>query len=791
MNLPLSNSSQEILQKAVDLAKSKGENRLLAAHLAQVLNLNPDLPNLSRPIETVLEQANQIASNQSESEITPEILSLALTGQHYEPKSILEKYTTDLTAQASRGKLDPVIGREEEVRRTMQVLSRRTKNNPVLIGDPGVGKTAIIEGLSLRIVSGDVPESLSHKKILSLQMSSLLAGAKYRGEFEERLKNVIDEVVKSNGQIILFIDELHTIVGTGGSEGAVDAGNMLKPALARGVLRLIGATTTTEYKKYIETDPALERRFQPILVSEPTIEDTISILRGIKERYELHHGLKITDSALIAASQLSSRYIKDRFLPDKAIDLMDEAASGLRIQLESSPAQIDSLDRQVRQLEIEQKALQKESNDNSKARLVEVEKQLQSKQQQLKDLTSVWQQQKGILANIQKARSQVDSLKIELDKAERQVELDRAAEIKYGLLPKAQENLQQAELAWNNLSDEERLMAQEVDDEAVAKVVERWTSIPVAKLLKSDTEKLKNLEKLLAQKVIGQSEAVSAVARAIRRSRLQLSPPQKPIATFLFLGPTGVGKTETAKAIASELFNNPKALIRLDMSEYSESHSISRLIGSPPGYVGYDQGGQLTEAVRRHPHSVVLLDEIEKAHPQIFNTFLQVFDEGRLTDGQGRTVDFTNTVLIMTSNLGAELISNYANKDLSKLNDQVLSMVRSTLKPEFYNRLDQIIVFNKLSLENLENIVDLQLAEVKARLAEQQLILQITPNAKKYFSQNGYDPVFGARPLKRLIERELLDRLALTLLDSDGQTKQVVKVDIKKGELDISLQPFD
>ncbi len=791
MNLPLSTATQELIQRAINLAKTRGDQQLTSRHLAEVMNLKLNSIDQNVTIELLLEKASEIAQNQSEPEINPEILRLALTNEPYEQKSILDKYTTNLTSQASLGKLDPVIGRDDEIRRVMQVLSRRTKNNPVLIGDPGVGKTAIVEGLASRVISGDVPESLKNKKILSLQMSSLLAGAKFRGEFEERLKNVIDEVIKSDGQIILFIDELHTIVKAGGGEGAVDAGNMLKPALARGVLRLIGATTTSEYKKYIETDPALERRFQPVLVNEPTADDTISILRGLKERYELHHGLKITDSALVAASQLSSRYIKDRFLPDKAIDLMDEAASGLRIQLESSPAEIDSLNHQVRQLEIEQKALQKESADSSKLRLSEVEKQLQTKQKLLQELTAAWQKQKTLLANIQNNRSQIDILKAELDKAERLVQLDRAAEIKYGQLPKAQADLEKAESAWLNLPENERLMAQQVDDEAVAKVVERWTSIPVAKLLKTDTEKLKNLENLLAQKVIGQAEAVSAVARAIRRSRLHLSPAQKPIATFLFLGPTGVGKTETAKAIASELFNNPKALIRLDMSEYSESHSVSKLIGSPPGYIGYDQGGQLTEAVRRHPYSVVLLDEIEKAHPQIFNAFLQVFDEGRLTDGQGRTVDFTNTVFIMTSNLGAELISNFTGKDLGKLNEQVLSLVRSTLKPEFYNRLDQVIVFNKLSPQNLENIVDLQLAEVKIRLSQQQLVLQVTPQAKKYFSQQGYDPIFGARPLKRLLERELLDRLALTLLDADGQTRQVVKVDVKRGELSISLQPFD
>ncbi len=771
-NTPIGPNAQSALERAVKLAQEQKSNVVLGTHLKQALGKQVTYKNEQKDLNWIVSEAMKIVQETSESELGIEQLVLALSGESYEKKEAVDKYTTDLTQLAEMGKLDPVVGREEEVRRAMQVLSRRTKNNPVLIGEPGVGKTAIAEGLALRIVTGDVPESLKNKKLLSLQMSSLLAGAKFRGEFEERLKKVIDEVIASDGKIILFIDELHTIVGAGGSEGAVDAGNMLKPALARGVLRVIGATTINEYRKYIEKDPALERRFQPVMVLEPNIEDAISILRGIKEKYELHHGIKITDDSIVAAVKLSDRYIKDRFLPDKAIDLMDEAASGLRIQMESSPTEIDSLSRRVRQLEIEKKALQKENSQTSKDRLLELENELSSLQDLLKKNEQSWKKQKEILTNVQLARAEVERLKVELEKAERGVELDRAAEIKYGRLPKELEKLKEAEHAWVHIPEEDRLIAVEVNETAIAKVVARWTGIPVTKLLRSDTEKLKKLETLLSERVAGQTEAVEAVAKAIRRSRLQLSPPKKPIATFLFLGPTGVGKTETAKALAAEMFADERAMVRIDMSEYSESHSVARLIGAPPGYVGYEEGGQLTEAVRKRPYTVVLLDEIEKANPQIFNVFLQVFDEGRLTDGKGRTVDFTNTVIIMTSNM-----------------EQV--DLKTRLRPEFLNRIDQVVEFNTLVEADLVKIVDLQLLDVKNRLAEQQLVLQISEEAKKYLAKTGYDSVFGARPLKRLIEREVLDPLAMALLDTDGVTPRVVFVGVVGKKLEVKVEELN
>jgi len=776
---------QKIMQKVVEESQKLGDS-----YISQEMLLWSLAENGSDEIKNILKQ-NKLES----SIIKKEILELR-GGKKVDSESkentykSLDKYTTDLTALAEMGKLDPVIGREEEIRRVMQVLSRRTKNNPVLVGDPGVGKTAIAEGLANRIMSGDVPESLKNKKLLSLEISSLLAGAKFRGEFEERLKTVIDEVVKAEGKVILFIDELHTIVGAGGAEGSVDASNMLKPGLARGTLRVIGATTMGEYRKYVEKDPALERRFQPIMVDEPSVDSTISILRGLKEKYEVHHGIKITDTALVAAAKLSNRYIRDRYLPDKAIDLVDEAASGLRIQMESSPSEIDILERKTRQLEIEEKALKKEGTAATKDRLKEVEAELAFQKEKLKGEKSKWQKQKKLLNDVQEFRSEVDKLKLELEKVEREVKLDRAAEIKYGKLPEVMKKLEEAEKVWNEIPEDEKLVRQEVGESDIAAVVSKWTGIPVNRLLKAETAKLKTLEEFIGRRVIGQDEVVRAVANAIRRSRLHLSETGRPVAVFMFLGPTGVGKTETAKALAEQLFSDEKAMIRIDMSEYTEAHTVARLIGSPPGYVGYDEGGQLTESVRRKPYSVILLDEIEKAHPQIFGVFLQVFDEGRLTDGKGRTVDFTNTVIIMTSNIGAEIIQLYAGdkkKESKKMETEVFDLVRSTFKPEFLNRIDQIILFESLSKEQLEKIVDNQLQRVIERLKEQEVILTVTEKAKKYLAEKGFDPIFGARPLQRLIQSEVLDKIAMLLLDKEETEEAAIIVDLRGNELVASL----
>jgi ATP-dependent Clp protease ATP-binding subunit ClpB len=696
----------------------------------------------------------------------------------------LKKYTIDLTELAKSGKIDPVIGREEEIRRIMQVLSRRTKNNPVLVGDPGVGKTAIVEGVAVRIVNGDVPESLKHKKLLVLEIATLLAGAKYRGEFEERLKNVIEEITRAEGKIILFIDELHTIVGAGGSEGAIDASNMLKPGLARGVLRVIGATTLNEYRKYIEKDAALERRFQPVMVGEPSVESTISILRGLKEKYEIHHGIKINDGALVAAAKLSNRYIRDRFLPDKAIDLIDEAASGLRIQRESSPSEIDTLERSVRQLEIESKAIAKDKNETNEQRLAEIEKDMAQKKEELGRLMTRWQEQKKVLAEIQKGKEEMDSWKLKLEEAERNLELDKAAEIKYGEIPKTEKAVKVAEEKWQKIEKEDQLINQEVGEEEVARVVARWTGIPATRILSNESSKLINLETEMGKRVIGQVEAVGAVANAVRRSRLHLGESQKP-ATFLFLGPTGVGKTETVKALAEQLFNDERALIRIDMSEYSEAHSVARLIGAPPGYVGYEEGGQLTEAVRRKPYSIVLLDEIEKANPQIFSVFLQVFDEGRLTDGKGKVVDFSNTVVIMTSNMGAEIIMG--ESDDKKMRTQVMDLVTKSFRPEFLNRIDQIIIFERLDIKQLRQIVDIQIKRLTERLKDQNVILEVTDKAKEYLAQHGFDPIFGARPLKRLIETEITDRVAMLVLSFAEGSRSGIVADAKNGKLEVSL----
>ncbi len=697
----------------------------------------------------------------------------------------LPKYTINLTAKAKSGKLDPVIGRDTEVRRVMQILSRRTKNNPVLIGDPGVGKTAIAEGLAQRIVSGDVPESLKDRDLLVLDIATLLAGAKFRGEFEERLKMVVKEVEEASGQYILFIDELHTLVGAGGAEGAIDAANMLKPSLARGTLRVIGATTIDEYRKYIEKDAALERRFQPVHVGEPSIEDTIAILRGIKEKYELHHGIRITDDAVVAAAKLSSRYIPDRFLPDKAIDLVDEATSALKIETDSMPIELDIKKRKITQLEIEFTALKREKGGNVDQRKREIEERIKELKEESKELDTIWQKQKEIIAKIQNNRKALDELKIELDRAEREVDLNKAAELKYGKIPAIQESLKTAELEWQSLPKEKRLLREEVTDEDIAAVVARWTGIPVTKLLSTETEKLLHLEKELEKRVIGQEEGLSAVARAIRRSRAGLSMQKGPIGSFLFLGPTGVGKTETAKALAEYLMASEENLIRIDMSEYREEHAMARLIGAPPGYVGYEDGGQLTEAVRRKPYSVVLLDEIEKAHPTIFNLLLQVLDDGRLTDGKGRVVNFKNTVIIMTSNLGSDIIRENAHKKNNSVKEMIDALVAKTFKPEFINRLDSVVIYKPLTVKDMDRIVDIRLSEAQKALSEQQISLKLTDAAREYLAQKGYDPVFGARPLKRVIETELLDEIAVMLLEHKIAPNDEVKVDVQNNKLKI------
>jgi ATP-dependent Clp protease ATP-binding subunit ClpB len=700
----------------------------------------------------------------------------------------LEKYARDLTELARRSKLDPVIGRDEEIRRVMQILARRTKNNPVLIGEPGVGKTAIVEGLAQRIVSGDVPDVLRTKRLVALDLAALVAGAKYRGEFEDRLKAVLKEIGEAQGQIILFIDELHTLVGAGAAEGAMDASNMLKPALARGELRAIGATTLNEYKKYIEKDPALERRFQPVLVNEPTVEDTIAILRGLKDRYEVHHGVRIKDAAILAAATLSHRYISDRFLPDKAIDLIDEAAASLRMQIDSLPTEIDEIERRIMQLEIERQALLKETDAHSVERRKHIEKELAKLREDSSARKARWQAEKEAISKIRKLKEQIEQLKAEADRYERSGDLAKVAEIRYGKIAQAESQAQKAQEQFAALQKNVRMLKEEVDEEDIAKLVSKWTGIPVGRLLEGEAQKLVHMEQRLRQRVVGQDDALGRVSNAVRRSRAGLADTKRPIGSFIFLGPTGVGKTELGRALAEFLFDDEKLMIRIDMSEYMEKHSVSRLIGAPPGYVGYEEGGQLTEQVRRHPYSVVLFDEIEKAHPDVFNVLLQILEDGRLTDGKGRTVDFRNTVLVMTSNVGSAAIYDLAGKDPERARKEALEALRQSFRPEFINRIDEIVIFNPLGKEQLEDIVVLLLKNVEKLLAERQITLELTAAAKELLLREGYDPAYGARPLRRTIQRLIQDPLALQILEGTILPGDRLRVD---GERTKNSMRFD
>ncbi len=769
---------RKVLQQAEQSAKQFGDDYVSTEHLLLGLLSVDSAPaaklllrhGVSR--DRVLEALTQIRGGQRVTDPNPE-------GKY----QALEKYGRDLTELARAGKLDPVIGRDEEIRRVIQVLSRRTKNNPVLIGEPGVGKTAIAEGLAQRVVRGDVPEGLNDKLIVALDLGALIAGAKFRGEFEERLKAVLKEVTDAAGGIILFIDELHTVVGAGAAEGAMDASNMLKPMLARGELHAIGATTLDEYRKYIEKDAALERRFQPVMVGEPSVEDTISILRGLRERYETHHQVRILDSALVAAAVLSHRYIADRFLPDKAIDLVDEAAAKLRMEITSMPVELDEAERRIMQLEIEREALKKEKDEPSRQRLDALEKELANLREERDALRSRWDQERQSIQRVSELRDEIDRTKTELEQVERAYDLNRAAELRYGKLPELESQLQEAERKSSHDDAAGRLLKEEVDAEDIADVVSRWTGVPVSRLLEGEVEKLLRMEERLHLRVIGQDEAVEAVANAIRRARAGLSDPHRPLGSFIFLGPTGVGKTELARALAEFLFDDEQAMVRIDMSEYMERHAVSRLIGAPPGYVGYEEGGQLTEAVRRRPYSVLLLDEIEKAHPDVFNVLLQILDDGRATDGQGRTVDFRNTVIIMTSNLGSTYITGASASGDAEMRDRVMEALRANFRPEFLNRVDEVIIFKALSREQIGEIVEIQLALVARRLADRRISIQLTPAAKEWLANRGYDPVFGARPLKRLIQKEVLDELARLMLSGQLRDGETVTVDTEHGKL--------
>ncbi len=779
----LSRETANLLDEAEKEAESLKDEFISTEHILVAMteydsNMKELLQSFSVNKNAILSVLKDIRGNQRVTDQNPEAKYQAL-----------EKYGRDLTELARKGKLDPVIGRDEEIRRVLQVLSRRTKNNPVLIGEPGVGKTAVVEGIAHRLVSGDIPDNLKDKKIVALDMGALIAGAKFRGEFEERLKAVLKEVIEADGKIILFIDELHTLVGAGKTEGAMDASNMLKPALARGELHTIGATTLDEYRKYIEKDSALERRFQPVMVQEPTVEDTISILRGLKEKYEIHHGVCITDGAIVSAAVFSDRYISDRFLPDKAIDLIDEAASRLRIEINSMPEELDDILRRMKQLEIEAVALKKERDSKSRERLEAVKKEIADLKEQSRELEMQWRAEKEIISQINSLKSQLDDLRTKTEQLERQGELDKVAEIRYSTIPQTQEKLKKLQEKLAQTQKHHKMLKEDVEDEDIALIISKWTGIPVSKMLEGEKEKLLHMEERLAQRVIGQPEAIEAVTNAIRRSRAGLSDQSRPLGSFIFLGSTGVGKTELARALAEFLFDDESNMVRIDMSEYMERHSVSRLIGSPPGYVGYEEGGQLTEQVRRKPYSVVLLDEIEKAHPEVFNLLLQVLDDGRLTDNKGRTVSFKNTIIIMTSNLGSDYIRQASEKatenDLDRMylevKENVLDILKKSLRPEFLNRIDDIIVFHPLSKKDIREIVRLHLKGLEKVLMQKQITMEVSDAALDYFADKGYDPEFGARPLKRLIQKELLDHIAREIIAGNVQEGQRITID-REGE---------
>ena len=771
MEVGLSRPASDALQAAERYAKGMQDDYVSTEHILLGLTDSPDGTRLAQfglTKDAILTALKTIRGSQRVTSQNPESTYQSL-----------EKYGRDLTAEARQGKLDPVIGRDEEIRRVIQILSRRTKNNPALIGEPGVGKTAIAEGLAQRIVNGDVPEGLKKKRLIQLDMGALIAGAKFRGEFEERLKAVLKEITESDGEILLFVDEMHTVVGAGKADGAMDAGNMLKPMLARGELHMIGATTLDEYRRYIEKDSALERRFQPVLIEEPSVEDTISILRGLKERYEVHHGVRITDPAVIAAATLSHRYIADRFLPDKAIDLIDEAAARLRTEIDSKPQALDEVDRQIMQLEIEREALKKEKDKSSKERLSRLEKDLADLKENSKELHVRWEAEKLAILELQDTKKHIEQTRGEIEHAERDNDLEKVARLRYGTLRELEDKFAEEERVLKDQQGEDTLLKEEVDAEEIAQIVSRWTKIPISRLLEGETEKLIQMEKRLHERVIGQDEAVKVVSNTVRRARAGLQDPDRPIGSFIFIGPTGVGKTELARSLANFMFDDERAMVRIDMSEYQEKHTVSRLIGAPPGYVGYDEGGQLTEAVRRRPYSVVLFDEIEKAHSEVFNVLLQLLDDGRLTDGQGRTVDFRNTIVIMTSNLGSQLWES--GKEVTR--DEVTQVLQAHFRPEFLNRIDEIVVFHPLGREHLSAIVDIQLRRVRRMLEEKGFHLEVTDAAREFLADVGYDPNFGARPLKRAIQRELQDPLALKILSGDFEEGDTIKVDRGKDEL--------